>query len=242
MEEMSKDFLARMQAAAAHGPTLEEVKANPTPHGKLVSCSYYASSQGMMYNSNSLLNISAALLDGVQKITCTDKPAYQSTTLTVYLPKQDVLAAVQALAERENLAAWSALEYHNPFQCTDYSSSASISLTFDDRSVGGSGSTYIHISIDAACQHGGGDVVQEFRNILETAMLDAEVLSRQVTEASTFGLGLLTAADLQAAAAGSFPNTIHPGAWKCPKCGCASNTGKFCTECGHPKEPEASCG
>ena len=35
-------------------PTLEEVKARKEVHGKLTSCSYYASSQGMAFNLFSL--------------------------------------------------------------------------------------------------------------------------------------------------------------------------------------------
>lgn len=220
MEEMCKDFLAKMQAAAAKDPSLEEVKSKHVPHGKLVGCSYYASSSGMQYNSNTLLNISVVLTDGVQKISYVNKPAFQSTTATVYQPKQDILETLQALVERENLAAWSALEYHNPFQCTDYSSSASITLTFDDTSVGGVSRTSVSINVDAACQHSGGDVIQEFRDILETIMQDAEVLSQEVTEAPVYGLGMMG----------------MMAAWKCPNCGCDTNTGKYCTECGTKNE------
>ena len=89
----------------------------------------------LICNSNTLLDISVVLTDGVLKISYTNKPAFQPTSTTVYQPKQDVLATLQELIERENLAAWSALEYHNPFPCTDSSSSASISLHFDDRSI-----------------------------------------------------------------------------------------------------------
>ncbi|SEL51881.1 hypothetical protein SAMN02910353_02804 [Ruminococcus sp. YRD2003] len=191
MEEMSKTFMEKMQAAAAKGPSLEEVKAVLTPHGKLVRCSYFASSCGMAFNSNTLLDISVVLADGVQKISYTEKKAFHPTVATVYIPKQDVLAEVQALVERENLAAWSALEYHDPFQCTDYSSSASISLNFDDSPIGGRKSVRAVVNVSAACQHGGGEVIQQFRDILETAVQDAEDVSRTESGSSMLGLGMM---------------------------------------------------
>ena len=58
METMCQDFLERMNTPA-DGLTLEEVKARNEVHGKLTSCSYNASSQGMAFNSNTLLSIGA---------------------------------------------------------------------------------------------------------------------------------------------------------------------------------------
>jgi hypothetical protein len=244
MSQVSQEFMRRMQAAAAKGPTLDEVRSKNVLHGKLIGCSYYASSSGMMYNSNTLLNISVSLIDGVQKILYTEKKAFQSTTATVYQPKQDVLAAIQELAERENLSAWSVLEYHDPFPCTDYSSSASVSLSFDDSSVGGMSRTSVSINVDAACQHGGGGVIQEFRNILETAVQDAEVLSQKVTEAPAYGLGIMGMLTAPPSPAAPVHDTILPdSAWKCECCGHDSNTGRFCTECGAkwaPPVPEGT--
>ena len=237
MSQMSQEFMRKMQAAAAKGPTLEEVKSKRVAHGKLKTCSYYASSHGMAYNSNTLLNISVSLSNGVQRIAYVEKQAFQHTVRTEYQLKQDVLAAVQALAERENLAEWSVLEYHDPFQCTDYSSSASITLTFDDRSVGGNQNVITVINVDAACQHGGGDVIQEFRNILETAVLDAEVLSRREFGTSNEALGMMGMMMFQPQPA-EVPDTKRPdGAWECKSCGCDSNTGRFCAECGAKWEP-----
>ena len=113
MEEMSTDFIRMMQAAAAEGPSLEDVKSNPVLHGKLVGRSYYSSSSGnycslsggTQFNSNTLLDISAVLIDGVLKISYSNKQAFQPTNTTVYQPKQDVLATLQEFIERENLAA-----------------------------------------------------------------------------------------------------------------------------------------
>ncbi|MBR6070233.1 MAG: hypothetical protein IKP78_06565 [Ruminococcus sp.] len=236
MEEMCQDFMRKMQAAAAKGPSLEDVRADMTPHGRLVSCSYYASSSGMQCNSNTLLDISVIVADGVQRISYTNKPAFQSQTVTVYKPKQDVLAAVQELTERENLAAWSALEYHDPFPCTDCSSSTSVSLTFDDSSVGGKSSVRKTINVDAACQHGGGDVIQQFRDILETAVQDSEVLSKTEYDTPNAGLGFMGIMGMLGTPPTPALETDLPdGAWRCGKCGCASNTGRFCTECGAKK-------
>ena len=206
MKQMNQELMRTMHTAA-DGLSLDGLTANSEPHGKLIGCSYYASSNGMMYNSNTVLNISLTLQDGAQQITYTSKAAFHPTTKTVYKLKQDTLAALQELAEQENLVAWSALKYHNQFQCTDYSSSAKISLYFDDRRVGGSPYAHFSIDVDAACQHGGGDVVNRFRNLLEDAVKDAEVISTETTENSAgfmMGMGMMD---------GTPSATAQDGAW-----------------------------
>ena len=236
MEEMCKKFLSELQAASG-GPTLEEVKSRHIPHGRLVGCSYHASSCGMMYNSDTLLYITVSLRNGQQQIAYTEKQAFQPTIRTEYIPNQDVLAALNELVERENLAAWSVLEYHDPFKCTDYSSSASIDLRFDDSSLGGSKSALAVIKVSAACQHGGGDVIQQFRNILETAVQNAKVLSSTKFETANAALGMMGMMAMPPQSA-EVPETVLPdGAWKCPNCGFDSNTGKFCVECGTKRVP-----
>jgi hypothetical protein len=229
MEQMAQDFLQKMNTPA-DGLTLEDVKNRHEPHGRLIGCAYFAHSNGMMFNSNTLLDTSLMLVDGEQQISSTVKAAFQPTIKTVYRLKQDALAVVQALVEQENLAAWSALKYHNMFQCTDYSSSAKISLDFDDRSVGGAPRVYVSIDVDAACQHGGGDVITRFRELLDDAVKDAEVISSETGEnPSGFMMGM-----------GMMGVSAPPpaGSWKCKSCGKEGNTSKFCPECGTRRETE----
>ena len=233
MEQINQELLRAMHTPT-DGLTLDDLKANRELHGKLTGCSYYTSSNGMMYNSNTVLHISLTLQDGAQQITYISKAAFQPTTKTVYKLNQDALASVQELAEQENLAAWSALKYHNQFQCMDYSSSASISLYYDDRSVGGSPYAHFSIDVDAACQHGGGDVVQRFRNLLEAAVKDAEVISTETTGHSAgfmMGMGMMDVTS---------PTPAQDGAWNCKCCGKTGNTSKFCPECGSRRDADLS--
>ena len=239
METMCQDFLERMNRPA-DGLTLEEVKARNEVHGKLTSCSYNASSQGMAFNSNTLLSISVSEAGDPHRIIYVSKECMQPTVTTIYRTSEDILAKIQELAERENLTAWSVLKYNNPFPCTDYSSSASISLNFDDTSVGGHAGVYVSIDVSAACQHGGGDVVKEFRNILESAAENAEVISRKESASPSMvmglGMGMIYngSSDTTDQTSEKSPAASHASddTWKCAECGAEMTGVKFCTQCG----------
>ena len=245
MEQMSQEFLRTMQKAASKGPSLEKVKSTVTPHGSLIGCAYYASSSGMQINSNTLLRISLSLADGVQQIICTKKEAFQQTTTTVYRPKRDILAEIRKLVERENLAAWSALEFHDPFPCKDYSSSSSISLYFDDNSVGGQFNVCVSINVSAACQHGGGDIIRIYRDLLENEIQDAEVISVDQGEPMLGTLngfcmmGMIPKKPIAKTIPSAGQIQQPDSAWNCKVCGSNGNTGKYCPECGAKWEPAA---
>lgn len=231
--QMFNGFMAMEQEK--HTNVIEELKKTPTPHGKLVGCSYYAYSSEMTYNSNSILSISVRIENGEQIVRCESKPAFQSCTKSVCKPNHDVLAAVQELVERENLAAWSALKYKNPFQMCDYSSSSSIGLTFDDSSIGGSSIQSVSIDIAAACQFGGEDVIADFRDLLKAASEGAEILSLQTVDTRS-GIGMMNMMggtpqqNTMTPTEPKEPTPIPDGAWKC-SCGAIVQS-RFCPECG----------
>ena len=209
-------------------PTIEELKAVKTPHGGLVGCSYSASSNGMMYNSNTLYYISLDKTDEGQVITVRKKESLCSETQSVYKTTEDVLAKISVLAERENMSAWGGLKYRQEYIVYDYSSSCGLTLYYDDTALGGYKKTPVNINADAVFQQGGGDVVKEFVAILEEGVNSAEFISENAPEPNTPNVfGNLSIFRPE-------PDEKPPaaGSWRCPCCGCDTNTGRFCCECG----------
>lgn len=232
MEQMYSGFMALMQEDHTDGKVIEELKKTPMPHGKLVSCSYNMYVLGMQYNSDTRLNISLSLVDDVQQITYEKKEAFRSASVLVCRPKQDVLAMLGELVEQENLSAWSALKYHDPYPRTDFSSETSLSLYFDDREIGGQANVKALVNVNAAFQYGGGDVINRFFSILEDAVKDAEVL-KEVKGVSAMNLGMMSMLYIpDEPPAQTAPPAPPEGAWQCKTCGYTANTGRFCTECG----------
>ena len=209
-------------------PTLEEVRTVKEPHGELVSCTYSVSSGGMMFNSDSLTYISAVKKNGAAEVTVTKKEAFGSRKTTMYRAGAELFDKVTALAERENLAAWSRLKYVQPYQMTDVSYSAGISLYYDDSSIGGSPYTARQIDLQAVRQQGGGEVETEFFVLLSGTVIGAEVISEESVD------------DPFKSAPGFQPADVPPpeGSWKCPMCGYNANTGRFCCECGSAHRSE----
>ncbi len=84
-------------------------------------------------------------------------------------------------------------------------------------------------------------MTQQFRTILETAVQDADVLSETTSEAPMSGImgmmGMLTTPPQSPCLRVQDKKRID-SALKCPICGCDTNTGKFCTECGAKLEPQ----
>jgi len=231
MEQMSSKSLAKMQEQHTDGITIEQLKKRPVPHGKLVGCSYYAYTTAMQFNSDTMVNISVSLVNGVQHISYKKKEAFCSASALLCRPNQDVLAMLGELAGQENMAAWSELKYHEQFQRTDWSSGASLTLFFDDRETGGGAETKVMIDVNAAYQCGGGAVIKRFYSILEDAVKDAQVLKEVKGARPNFGMmSMLYIPDEPPAPAA--PSEPPAGAWQCKNCGFTANTGKFCTECG----------
>ena len=224
MEQMYSGFMALMQGNHPDGKEIEKLKKTPIPQGKLVGCSYDSYAVGMQFNSNFRLYISVSLVDDVQQITYEKKEPFCPVSMLICRPKQDVLGMLGKLVEQENLSAWSALKYHDPFPRTDCFSEVSLTLYFDDREIGGEAASMVSINVSAAIQHGGGDVINRFYSILEDTVKDAEARPN-------FGMmGMLYIPDEPPAQ--TAPPVPPEGAWQCKTCGYTANTGRFCTECG----------
>jgi hypothetical protein len=203
---------------------LGQLRQQKEEHGELTGVVFSSVSSGMMYNSNTEHSISIMLKNGWQEITVSDKNAFEAKHITVYKAKDDVLAKVRRLIDRENLAAWSMLKEKNKMQVYDYSSNAGVTLYFNDSSIGGSSYVSKHIDTSAVHEHGGDEVINELSRMLYEAAAKAEVFIPE----RIFGH------DTNISASG-FAQMTMPGEWKCPECNFEKNTGKFCINCGCKK-------
>ena len=219
-------------------PTIEELKEKTVAHGNLVGCSYSASSSGMMYNSNALYYISVDADDEGQLITLRRKQSLQNETQSTYRSAADILALINALAERENMPAWGELEYRQEYVVFDYSQSEGLTLYYDDTPTGGYKKTPVNINAQAVRQQGRGDVIKEFVDILEKGIDNAEVIEEAApTPPAPDMRGLMLFKDIDNTPKAE-PKEPAPGCWCCPCCGCVTNTGRFCCECGSKRPQE----
>lgn len=209
--------------------TIEQLKDKENTHGELVGCSYSSSSSGMMFNSNTLYYVSVDKQQSGQIITVRSKESLRDEISSTYKAKSDVLAAVSELADRENMQAWGELEYKQDFIVYDYSASEGVTLYYDDTPSGGYKKTPVSINAKAVRQQGRADVIDGLAAILEKGIEEAELISQQPSPAD--GNGMLANAPVT--------DDVQPDddCWKCPFCGCVTNRGRFCCECGS-KKPE----
>lgn len=206
-------------------PTLKEVSSVKEVHDRLISCSYSTHRGGMMFNSDSSEYISVELKDGEQIITQTLKKQFENSITNRYKAKNDVLAEVKALADRENMAAWSALKYYQEFFATDISYSEGMTLIFED----GTDKPGIikNIDLQAVRQQGAGDTANEYYSILSCAAKLGELIQEKDTQ-----VGIIP----ETPGFSSLPTDAAPSGGRICKCCGAVNSGKFCSECGSKLE------
>ncbi len=202
--------------------SINDLKDKKTAHGALVSCSLSLSESGMMMNSNSNYYVGVTAGMEGQMITVRQKKPFESETATCYKATTDILGQVSELAQRENMSAWGELRYVQEFVVFDHSSSAGMTLYYDDTPVGGQINTSVNIDLKAVRQQGAGDVEDEYRRILDEGIASAEFIGRGQNDNP-----------LVMAAGAPLPDEAPAlGCWKCPCCGYALNEGRFCRECG----------
>ena len=218
------------------------------PHGELTGCEYFRAANGMMYNSNSYHELTInKTSENTLKISKTDKECFQPEVRKTYTAPVELLKPIAELVERENMAAWEKFKYiEDPnFKMYDYSASSSISLNFNDTSIGGNSHVHRWIDLSATHQRGYGDITKEYIRLLNECVSHATLVKEEADpkEINPFAIGMMQYMQKN----GITTNPLLPseplppsppqeqeipeGAKICPHCG-HPGTGKFCTECG----------
>jgi len=217
-------------------------------HGELIGCGHSSASNGMMFNSNSYYNLSIKKTSESElTITIKGKACFQPEVRKTYTAPVELLKPIAELVERENMAAWAKFQYiEDPnFKMYDYSSSSSISLDFDDTSIGGNSHVHRWIDLSATHQRGYGDITKEYIRLLNECVSHATLVKEEADpkEINPFTLQMMQYMQKNGITTNpllpsepqppSPPQTqeIPEGAIACPRCEYVS-TGKFCPNCG----------
>ena len=222
-----------------HYPTLKEVREKKEEHGPLISVTMSSSSSGMMMGSYAKSSLELSRADGEGRLVHMDMKVYEPVITSVYSAEDEAFEKMQAIADRENLAAWSFLreDPDKKMIVYDYSSSAGITLVFDDTSVGGSPMETRKIDYGAVSQQGGDEVWKEISDLLY-GCIDPGKLLKTEQEPNPYrnpftSSGPAVPPVSSDAGTPSFAYTVREdGTWTCPACGYSENEGRFCAECG----------
>ena len=218
------------------------------PHGELIGCGHSSASNGMMFNSNSYYNLSIKKTSESElTITIKEKACFQPEVRKTYTAPVELLKPIAELVERENMAAWAKFQYiEDPnFKMYDYSSSSSISLDFDDTSIGGYRHEHRGINLSATDQRGLGDITKEYIRLLNECVSHATLVKEEADPKgiNPFAIGMMQYMQKNGITTNpllpsepqppSPPQTqeVPEGAIACPRCEYVS-TGKFCPNCG----------
>ena len=198
-------------------------KALQDEHGKLLSCSCYYHSNGMMMNSNAISDLELKIADDGSVLTVTSKEAFQKRIIKTYRIKDEDLSELNDFVSENRLWAYSELKYiQDPrFVMYDYSVSRSASLVFDESQSGKTYATYHSLNYDAMRQNGFEKLFDNLVSIMRSLEIKGELLYRREEGISSFSNVEVPKQDN-----GSEDGEI------CPTCGYRPVSGKFCPECG----------
>lgn len=226
-------------------PQLRDIRESKEKHGNVTEVCWESSSMGMAFNSNTrhsvrIFTCSDENHESVQYIVTADKESGCDEVTRELKAVNDPLRKIKELVDRENLAAWNRLrnESANIMRCTDYSSSSSLTISFDDPGPNGYYAFNVRIDPGAAYYHGGGSVMDELKAILDEAVEKAVPTKVHTTPFTGF-MGLFDMKPRKQTA----PVPVKPAGnpWMCPNCN-RENTGKFCPDCGTPCKICQICG
>lgn len=196
-------------------PVLHKIDKLPKEkHGALVGCTDYRFSMGMQFNSDTLHHVKITkTLDSEVSIILEEKECFKSKYTKTFVTTLNWFYQIADFVERENLAALSMLEIENNpnFMMTDCSSSSYITLYFDDTDCGGSKYVECRINALAVYQNGCGTIIEQFRNLIDECVKNAQLVINDNLIDKKNNVGNLPC---------------------CPHCGYVGKMGKFCPECG----------
>ncbi|MBR3250749.1 MAG: hypothetical protein IKF80_03485 [Erysipelotrichaceae bacterium] len=200
-------------------------KALEEKHGRLTGCSSCSSSNGMMINSNSLLNYELEIKENDGSVlTVSNKAPFQKTVTASYRIKDKDLKDLCTFIEENRFWAFRELQYHQDpaFIVYDYSRSSSFTLKYDDSEIGGSRFEYLSINADAMRQHKFNELCDGFTYRMDELAKKGELFSTKESGENSNFFVETPEKEKQITADGD----------TCPCCGYKPVIGRFCPECG----------
>ena len=240
-------------------PTLKDARRIYEEHGPVVGLETHGFSMGMMCDSNQTNRTLIEKLpdkDGMVRVTIKEQRGRQPEVSDSAEIASDILKKVQDISDRENLPGWNycsrdpGIPVDTSMRPTDYSSSFSLTVIYDDSLISGCPSIRRTIG-EAACEMGGGDVKTSINDLIRDCVAAAGVhiespninpFLQGVTPLAPMpfaGMGMFSITETekqqQDAALASITPGTSTGPWDCKCCGEKGNTGKFCPGCGTPR-------
>lgn len=206
-------------------------KAAEGEHGPLVGFRYGLTSHGMMAGTGSSSDTEVQWLKSGEVLMTESYNGYGTESKKVYRLKPMMAETLREYVVKAKLAELSKEKTELPL-CYDNFTSASINMTFDETGYGGSPYEDYHLFCGPS-KMTFGQIEKKITELFDGLKESAELLSN---EAKTIpqnpgGFPFMTGTVTPVK-----PANADPSAWTCPECGCPTNTGKFCTECGKRRE------
>ncbi|MBR5966979.1 MAG: hypothetical protein IK001_00130 [Lachnospiraceae bacterium] len=240
-------------------PTLAEARKIKEEHGPVVGLETHGFSMGMMCDSNQTNKTLIDKIpdkDGMVRVTIKEQRGRQPEVSDSAEIVSDILEKVQEISDRENLPGWNycsrdpRIPVDTSMMATDYSSSFSLTVIYDDSLITGFPAVRRTIG-DVVCEMGGRDVRTSINDLIRDCVAAAGVhiespninpFLQGITPLSPMplaGMGMTGITEMmkhqQDAALASITPGTSTGPWDCSSCGTKGNTGKFCPGCGTPR-------
>lgn len=214
----------------------KKMEAAQEPHGPLMEVSYNRSSHGMMAGTGSSITKTLRWKGDGSVILSSNILSGGKNFHSDYKVKPEIAQKVRDFVTDSKLAALANLRLETPMMYDNFTS-ASISMTYDDSSIGGD-------AFNMCCLMCGpygltyASIEKEIDALLEECEKTGECIKNQMYDSTQgftgmfFGMGMMNM--VQTGNPLAPKGTQETGTkWIC-SCG-TENGGRFCTECGKPR-------
>lgn len=266
--ELYQEQIMKPYREAKQAQREKEIEAAVEPHGQLTEVSYNLSSHGMMAGSSSGISRKVTWNSDGTAIYHVNSHGGGSNAKCEYKITPEMAKKVSDYVTDKRLAALAKMNIPTAVMFDNFTS-ASISMTFDDSSIGGDKYNSVHLN----CGPAGltfKSIEDGLYELLRECEASGECIKNETTQmddgpfATYYKMNIMgkmggatpdpldgmkkaqeeafNAAVESTKSGASTPSAATNGKWTC-KCG-AENAGKFCSNCGEPKPAGwvCSCG
>ena len=202
-------------------------------HGRLIEFSYGISRSGMMMGSGFYLSQSLRWENSQRIVLTVTSSGSGKRTLAEYEIPPEAAEKIERFVLDRDLAEVSKIEFPKELIAYDDVTSATISMTFDDREVGGLPYTVRKIYCPSS-----GTFFGALEKEAQEKINECRAAGKLIRSEETVDQGSLNPFALRPEKPADLPVFSADGTWRCPECGSEGNTGRFCPECGSPRPKE----